>query len=178
MIDFNFGTRLDSIKESDVELLRSYRNDRRINEWCRQTGLISEENQKKWFSKLDDSNHRMFTVKGMLEDTVVGVCGLTSLDWQASRAEFSLYIAANHQGRGYGKKALMTLLKHGFWDLGLNLIYGETFEGNKAFEMFLSLGMMFEGTRRQFYFKNGRFIDAHLVSITQMEFLEAKWNKL
>ena len=59
----------------------------------------------------------------------------------------------------------------------LNVIWGETFEGNHAYDMFLKLGMKHEGTRRQFYFKEGKHIDAHLVSITRQEFMEAPWKQ-
>lgn len=177
MIDFSFGARLDSIQRKDLDELRAFRNHRKINEWCRQIGLVSEFDQERWYERINtDKSIRMFAIKGMLDDSIKGVCGLTSIDYQASRAEFSLYIEPNSQGMGYGKKALKTLLKFGFNDLGLNLIWGETFEGNPALDMFQSLGMFFEGTRREFYFKDGRFINAHLVSMTHMEFLEAKWS--
>jgi RimJ/RimL family protein N-acetyltransferase len=100
---------------------------------------------------------------------IVGVAGLTSIDRLARRAEFSLYIGPEHHGEGYGRKALIALFTKGFRDLGLNLIWGESFDGNPAIRLFESLGMIREGTRRDFYFKDGRFIDAHLFSIRSTE---------
>jgi RimJ/RimL family protein N-acetyltransferase len=130
--------------------------------------------QEGWFERqAKDPSVRMYRIEFGAEKLreTVGVCGLTSLDFANRRAEFSLYIGPEHQQRGFGRRALATLLVHGFQNLGLNLIWGETFEGNHAAKMFESLGFKKEGTRRQFYWKDGRFIDAHLYSITRDEWM-------
>ena len=101
---------------------------------------------------------------------LLGVCGLTSIDLINRRAEFSLYIEPRQHGNSYGKKALKTLCKFGFEDLGLNSIWGESFEGNHAASIFESLGFKHEGLRRAFYFKKGKFIGANLYSLLKSEF--------
>jgi RimJ/RimL family protein N-acetyltransferase len=113
----------------------------------------------------------------MLDDTckAVGVCGLTDIDYLVGKAEFSLYVAPSMQGKGLGKKGLKALFNLGFQVFNLNLIWGETFDKNPAYKMFLDLGMVYDGTRRQFYYKDGKYIDAHLISITKEEF--NSWNK-
>lgn len=100
-----------------------------------------------------------------------GVVGLTDIDYVNSRAEFSCYVDPDLQGRGLGRAALLALFKHGFEDLGLNSIWGESFDGNPALKLFESLGMKKDGIRRNFYYRGGRFIDAHLISITRDEFV-------
>lgn len=100
---------------------------------------------------------------------MVGVCGLTSIDLHNRRAEFSLYIAPALHGQGFGRKGLELLLTHGFKNLGLNVIWGEVFDGNPAAKLFRRLGFVKEGTRREFYFRDGKFIDAHIVSLTAGE---------
>ena len=97
------------------------------------------------------------------------MCGLTSIDYINSRAEFSLYIGHSYQRQGFAKDALKALLEVAFNEVNLNGVWGETFEGNHALNLFEKLGMKKEGTRRQFYFKGGKYIDAHLVSITREE---------
>lgn len=103
------------------------------------------------------------------EESPVGVCGLTDIDLVSRRAEFSLYIAPELHGQKLGRHALNLLLATGFDDLGINVIWGESFDGNPAKHLFRKLGMTSEGIRRQFYFKEGRFIDAELFSITAAE---------
>jgi len=163
----------DTINEEDLPLLREYRNDWAIRRWCRQVGLISELKQIEWWSGLsEDDSKIMFSIK---EENIndgkipVGVCGLTSIDLINKRAEFSLYIAPKHQKKGLARRALKMLFQFGFDELALNLIWGETFDGNHAAKLFERLGMIKEGTRRDFYFKEGKFIDCHLYSIKKDE---------
>lgn len=164
---------LGPLDSTDLGLIRSWRNDYNIWRWCRQVGFISDAEQIRWFNKQsEDPTIKMFKILAKTNEKAVpvGVCGLTSLDYLNRRAEFSLYTAPDVQRRGIGQHALSILLEHSFNNLGLNLIWGETFEHNPAQRMFEKLGFKREGTRRSFYFRDGRFIDAHLYSITAEEF--------
>lgn len=172
MIDYGFGVRLGSVDEIPFETLRRWRNDFRIYRYCRQNDLISISDQNKWKEKIaSDRTIKMYSVitqsgKG------VGVCGLTDLDLLNCNAEFSLYIEPNSQGQGYGKQALQTLICNGFNAYGLEVIWGETFEHNPAAKMFLQVGLKLEGVLRRRYFREGKFIDAHLYSI-----IRSKWER-
>jgi [ribosomal protein S5]-alanine N-acetyltransferase len=169
MIDFGFGCSLRRIREADLPRMLDWRNDYRIWQWCRQHDLVEPAQHVEWFKKQAmDPTVSMYAIEGE-NGAFVGVCGLTSIDNHNVRAEFSLYIGPEWQGRGLGKKALSTLLSHGFDNLGLHVIWGETFNGNPAEKTFKSLGFVKEGTRRQFYFRDGKFIDANLYSITSDE---------
>ena len=100
----------------------------------------------------------------------VGVCGLTDIDYPNSRAEFSCWISPDFQRFGYATSALKTLFVHGFFDLNLNQIWGETFDKNPALSLFTEkLKMAYDGTRRRFYFRDGEYIDSHLVSLLRSE---------
>jgi diamine N-acetyltransferase len=148
---------------------RGWRNDREINRWCRQVGLISGPAQDDWEERSDaDPTIRMFGVYDLKKP--IGVAGLTSIDLQNRSAEFSLYIGPEHQKKGYGAKALELLLYHGFEDMGLNRIWGEVFMGNPAMRMFQKLGFKVEGVQRETYWKHGEFIDSHMISMLAREF--------
>jgi UDP-4-amino-4,6-dideoxy-N-acetyl-beta-L-altrosamine N-acetyltransferase len=166
MIDFGHEIKLGTINPEHLETLRRWRNEPEIWAWCRQSDLISFIDQEMWYRQLaEDPRSKMYLVLNE-QRTPVGVCGFTDIHPLHRRAEFSLYIAKEYQKRTYGKKTLLTLFKHGFQNLGLNVIWGETFLGNHAAKVFENLGMESEGTRKQFYFKDGEFIDAFLYSIT------------
>lgn len=104
------------------------------------------------------------------QDGEVGVGGLTDIDHINSRAEFSLYIAPEHQQKGYGKIALKRLVEHGFNVLNLNSIWGECFDGNPAARMFESIGFKKTGTRPQFYYRDGRYINADIYTLLRAEY--------
>jgi RimJ/RimL family protein N-acetyltransferase len=154
----------------DNETLLSWRNSPRIFKTCRQFTIISKEAQEKWRANQDaDPSIKMF---GLYDDFGVcdGVCGFTSIDLINRKAEFSLYISPNNQGKGYAKEALYVLFRHGFEAFNLELIYGETFAFNKALKLFEDFGMIKEATLRNRYYREGKYIDVHIISITKKEF--------
>lgn len=174
MIDFDLGVSLSPIERTDLVKLYGWRNHPAIRKWTRQCDLITWPDHEEWFEwQAKDDKTRMYLVYAkdpvLLTMAPVGVTGLTSIDWINKRAEFSLYIGPEYQGRRFGQRALRTLLSHGFRNFGLHLIWGESFDGNPALKMFKKIGFQNEGVRRDFYFREGRFIDAHLVSITEKE---------
>ena len=168
------GVLFRPIKSTDLEQLLAWRNDRAIWKWCRQSSLITPAQHQKWYEKQGiDKSMRMYLIyntdrspaMGDVKETSLGVCGLTSIDHVNAAAEFSLYIDPQQHRQGYGKTALKQLLNLGFDNLNLNHIWGESFDGNPAMGMFESLGMKKEGTRREFYYRDGEYIDCHLFSI-------------
>lgn len=166
MIDKGHGVWLGAVQQKNLELIRRMRNLPELNQWFRQNTQLSEyENLTYWQKVWSGQEHKFFQVHDVNED-LLGVAGLTYIDRQNQRAEFSLWISPEEQKKGFGKKALMTLFDHGFDDLNLHCIYGECFDGNPALDIFVkSLGMRYDGCRQQFYFKGGKWIDAHVISI-------------
>lgn len=174
-IDYDQGCQLLSCDPRKAPLL-SWRNDPAIWQWCRQHTLIDEDSHEAWAKSLcSRKDVKMFLIGNLGE--YVGVCGLTDIDHLNQRAEFSLYIAPEFQGRGLAKSALKTLLCHGFLDLNLNCIWGESFENNPAQNLFQKVGFKFEGRRRHFYYREGRFIDACLYSALRSDWV-SNWPKL
>lgn len=179
---------LAALDSSDMGWVRAGRNDPAVWKWCRQHDFLSDAEQIRWFNRQsEDPTIKMWKIVATspheAEDGPstrqhnIGVCGLTSIDYMNRRAEFSLWIKPELQGRGLGKVALEVLLLHGFMNLGLNLIWGESFEGNKAIRMFESLGFKRDGVRRSFYFRDGQFIDAYLYSILAEEFYASRTHR-
>lgn len=172
MIDFKYGVALGPIDRVHKDRMRAWRNDMRVYSWCRQNDLISDFQQDRWMeAQSQDGSQHMYSVlvNTGASHEFCGVAGLTNIDWANRRAEFSLYIAPSMHRKGLGQKALMTLVTHAFLNLGLHVVWGETFAENPALRMFKRVGFQEEGIRRDFYFKKGRFIHAHLVSMTEAE---------
>jgi RimJ/RimL family protein N-acetyltransferase len=153
-----------------IDETQKWRNDKRVWKWCRQHTLLSFSEHHNWLSTLGSTPHKMYSVWDLMKKTLVGVCGLTDIDHLNQKAEFSLYIAPEQHQKGYGKHALLSLLRHGFFDHNLNVIWGETYDGNPATKLFEDLGMKLEGTLRERYYRDGRFIDTRIYSITRNDF--------
>ena len=166
MIDFGEIVKLGPIDFIGADKIRSWRNDYSIWKWSRQNDLLLMQNQTDWLNSLPHRGDAKYYSIVSLTNNGVGVCGLSDIDPVSRRAEFSIYIAPNEQGCGYAKPALKTLISHGFNNLGLNTIWGETFtENERASKLFESIGFKLEGVRRSHYFKDGKFTDSKLYSI-------------
>ncbi len=169
MIDYGHGVSLNVVQNGYINLLRKWRNYPEIYKWCRQENLISEVDQDNWFNSIQNNPKIKMYIIMDRDYNAVGVCGLTSIEPINRHAEFSLYIAPERQRKGYATKGLKTLLDLAFKWFNLNMVWGETFDGNPALDIFLKNGFKQDGTRRQFYYKNGKYLDCHLVSILKEE---------
>lgn len=185
MIDYGHGVKLRRLFPEDMNQTYVWRNDMRVWHWCRQNDLLHPQGHDAWFrAQASDPTVTMFMIEAIPSTIVriagdpavdentpqrVGVCGLTGIDLTNRRAEFSCYIGPEHQKNGYGRKALQTLFTHGFKNLNLNCIWGETFDGNSAARLFKRIGMKSEGFRRQFYFRDGEYKNAELFSVLASE---------
>lgn len=166
-----------------------WRNDLRIRQWTRQCELLTPYNHERWLKSLDGNETvKMFGVcvnwrsevpiAGKFfrkEPEIVGCAGLTSIRSPHRTAEFSLFIAPEHQRKGYGKEALQELLRYGFRTMDLRVIYGESFDGNPAWKMFQRLGFKEEGLLRARYYKFGKVVDCTAFSMLREEFEEQPW---
>jgi len=169
MIEYDQDVFMVPLKEKNLERYRLARNDVDVRSWCRQVGEISEMQQAEWYKRQDQDPSIMMFELHNFSNGLIGVCGLTDIDHMNQRAEFSLYIFPKYRKRGLAQKGLKTLIKFGFNELNLNLIWGESFESNPARKMFKSLGFKETGFRPDYYFKNGIFLDAYLYCLRRDE---------
>lgn len=156
---------------------REWRNDAAIRQWCREYTTISPTRHQYWLDRIEkDPSIKMFGVYSMDRQTFVGVCGLTSINHVNQSAEFSLYIAPEFQALGLGREALETLCDHGFRAFNLNRIWGEVFDGNPAMGTFEAVGFKHEARLRESYFRDGKFIDSHIISVLRGEWCSRKFS--
>jgi len=101
--------------------------------------------------------------------TVIGYAGLTKIHPVNRTAEFGIYLAPEYQGKGFGKDALITLLRYGFEELNLNRIWAEVYAGNNALKLYQRIGFKQEGTLHEHVFKDGSYIDSYMIGLLRTE---------
>lgn len=157
--------KLGPLRKCNIHKYRHSRNHDSVWYWCRQRNPISDVEQEIWYDRQGrDSSIQMFEL--IDEDlTCIGVCGFTDIDHINQRAEFSFYLFPEYHHQKLAEPGLKTLFNHGFKWMNLHTIWGESMDKNHAIRVFEKIGMIKEGTRRDFYFRDGEFIDCHLYSI-------------
>lgn len=162
-----------ALERKDLRQLRDWRNADFMRKASREYRLLSMEHQKRWFDSLftKTPENIMFGIvdkKGKL----IGVCGLTWIDWKNSKAEASIYIGERAwQRKGAATDALKTLVKYGFASLNLHRIYAVIFEFNKeSIKLFKKCAFKLEGKHREAHYVDGRYWDELVYGILKDEY--------
>jgi len=164
--------RFRAIEREDLPQLRDWRNHPEIRRRTREFRLLSMENQERWFAQLhDDRNTVMFAVLDE-QGKLIGVVGLTYIDWKNRKSEVSIYIGDESAwGKGYGLDALRTLVGYGFHTANLHKLYAEIFSFNEpSIKLFEKAGFKPDGRKREDQFVDGKYWDTLVYSLLASEF--------
>ena len=164
---------LRALEVEDLKQLRDWRNAEFVRRTCREYRLLSMEHQKKWFNSLFKMppDNIMFGIEDK-EGKLVGVCGLTHINWKNRNAEVSIYIGEKEwQGKGAATDTLKALIKYGFETLNLHRIYAIIFEFNKdSIKLFEKCGFKFEGRPRGVHYVLGKYWDELIYGMLREEY--------
>jgi len=102
---------------------------------------------------------------------IIGQAALKNIRWFNRKAELSLFIKPEYQGKKLGRKILEKLMEHAFGKLNFYRLEAEVLEYNeKALKLVESLGFTMEGKLRQAKYFNGRYYDIFRYGILKQEF--------
>lgn len=168
--------RLRALKKTDLESLRTWRNRWDIRSETREFRLLTHDNQEAWWASLaDDRTTLMFGIEAHEEGrALVGVCGLTYIDWRNGHTELSCYIGpTDERKKGYYSDALRVMMRYAFEELRLHMVYGEIFAWNEAvLEACAKLGFRQEGPLRDRVLRSGKWWGSYFVSMTEREWVK------
>lgn len=155
-----------------MKQLVKWMNDPRLTKWLGPRFPISLAEQEIWYERL---THDKTKSKLFIEDkggTAIGLISLMELDWRNRTAELGIYIGEHeYLARGFGRDAVLTLLRFAFRELGLHRIYLSVFEENRrAIRTFQRSGFVLEAVMRDAAFYAGRYHNVFLMSILAAEF--------
>ncbi len=87
------------------------------------------------------------------------------------RAELGYWLGEPFWGQGYATEAARRVIQFGFEEMRLNRIYANYFTHNPASRRVMEkVGMTFEGVLREYYIKNGAYVDVGVCSILHREY--------
>jgi RimJ/RimL family protein N-acetyltransferase len=132
--------------------------------------------------RLDDRTRRWYDTRALqtdrldlavIDNATGGCVGEAVLnDWQPDddACNFRILLGADGRDRGIGSEATSLLIGHGFTATGLHRIALEVFAFNpRARRAYEKAGFVVEGTQREVFKFDGRYIDAVTMSILRPE---------
>ena len=131
--------------------------------------LISLSNVKELVQELN--GHRFFIVL-QDGDVLIGQISLHDIDHLNRHAFLGIMIGeVEHHGKGYGTEAVRLVLDYGFNTLNLHNIMLSAHEDNHAgIACYKKVGFKESGRRREWVFKNGKYVDVIYMDILAREF--------
>lgn len=173
---------LRAVEESDLPILRDWRNNEEFRKFFREYQELNLSNQLGWFKKyvVEDKNTLMFMIEDISTGEPVGVCGLCYINWIHRNADLSLYIGKDDiyidtDPSGYSFDILNQLFEYGFNRLNMHKVWCEIYSfDQKKHELFNNFGFTQDGVLRDNYFYDGKYQDSHLFSILADEWRNSK----
>jgi UDP-4-amino-4,6-dideoxy-N-acetyl-beta-L-altrosamine N-acetyltransferase len=138
-----YGVTLKLLDQEDLELVRTWRNDPRINQHLITRDFISPEQQKRWFSQLDLSCHQYFVIHS--NDKKVGLVYVTKIDHTKKTGTPGIFIDPDaRRDPLLAFRSIFALLDYCFDNLGLEKLFAEVLKTNqKAIELNRAFGYEF-----------------------------------
>jgi len=163
---------LRPLEEDDLDRCLCWINDGEILSRLGRRCPMSRTLEREWLLgqyKRDDHLNLAIVLKD--GDRHIGNCGFNTIDYINRNAEFGILIGDSEAwGEGYGPEAARLILKHGFEELGLHRVMLEVYSNNpRAVRAYEKVGFVREGTKREAYFRNGRFHNTLVMGILRSE---------
>ena len=131
--------------------------------------LVSLSGAKKTLAELTGYRFAMISIDG---DALIGHISLHDIDHLNRNAFLGIFIGdAEHRNKGYGAEAIRLVLDYGFRTLNLHSIMLSVHADNcAAIGCYKKVGFREAGRRREWIFKDGKYIDKLYMDILAHEF--------
>ncbi len=166
------------LEEDDLTKLRDWRNSKFVKRTTREYRLLNMFNQKSWFESLHKQTPPRDIMFGILNKrkSLIGVCGLTYIDWKNRHAEISIYLSGKDwQKKLETKDSINLLISYGFRELGLHRVFAEVYIFvSETVGLYESLGFHKDGVIRDNVWRNGKWWNSFIYSKLESEFKNEK----
>lgn len=171
-------TRLRAIERADIPLFIAWLNDAEVIENLSIWNPLSMAEEEQWFERMlarpAETHPLGIEAKTRNGWKMIGNIAFHEVDWLNHSAEIGIVIGEKaYWNKGYGTDAMKVMTRHAFDDLGLNRVFLRVLESNPGgVHCYEKAGFVKEGTLRKAAWKNGKFLDMHLMSV-----LRSEWQK-
>ena len=165
---------LRASERADIPVFVRWLNDAETANFLSMRAPMSQAMEEGWFNRMLESQGKdayHFVICRLESGEPIGTIGLFHVDTVNGSAGIGISIGEKRLwGQGLGSDAMLALLDFGFGHLRLERMWLEVYDFNaRARRSYEKCGFVLEGTERHAIFRQGRFIDVHLMSILRGE---------
>jgi len=136
------GLSFARLRKEDIELVRHWRNSKKINQHMHFKGRITVEMQEKWFESINNFSNYYFILQS--GQSKIGLVNFHGVDSDLRNAETGIFIwNDDFLGSGIPVLSLLILLGFGYHFLGLSSVYGYVLGNNiRAINCYKKVGAL------------------------------------
>ncbi len=169
--------RLRELERRDIPTVNGWRSQRELIAYLGAPyRFINQEVDEAWFDAYMRSRQtcvRCAIVRDgdQADDQILGLVTLAGIDHLRQSATLHIMIGSSRdRGKGMGTFAVLSMLRHAFYDLNLRRVELSVLATNEAaIGLYEKCGFTREGTRRQACYKDGEFVDMYEYGILRGE---------
>lgn len=139
--------------------------------------FVSSEIEKNWvLSKSTSNTTDLYLAMCLLDnDCMIGYCSINNIDLRNQRAEWGgTIVFEQYWGKGYATEASRLMLSYLFQNYPIHRCYAYCLaEHSVTINLFIKMGMTYEGMLRDDLFKDGVFKNKVLYSILREEYYQS-----
>ena len=161
---------LIEMNDSDLEMVREWRNLPEVAQHMYTESIITEEMQKKWWEKVKaNPSFKYFIIS--FNGKPLGVANFYDINQQSKRAYWAFYLGDNSvRGMGIGSKVEFNMLTKIFDEMNFNKLCCEVFlENDIVYKMHEGFGFRREGYYREHVQKEDKKFDVIALAMLNKE---------
>jgi len=174
------------IEEGDLEELRELRNEQ--STWMNLTtiGQITQAQQKSWFDKLEsDASQSYYMACEVVREfpmeyvgDKLGVVRIDCIDRTNKNCRIGCDVFPVKRGNSWGTKIFNATLKFCFDYLNMHMVHLMVLDSNEiAKRIYCNAGFSYLGSLPEAVYRNGKYIDYHIMAITKNVYENLKHTK-
>ncbi|MCK9257261.1 MAG: GNAT family N-acetyltransferase [Sulfurospirillaceae bacterium] len=165
---------LRELELDDLKIINLWRNKKElVDRLVTNFRFINYETDRLWFDSYMKNRANSIRLAILKDEVLIGTVNLLKIDPVNQKAELSIQISSEHQGKGIGTKVIKMVLEHAFFNINLNKIYLTVLIDNQnAIKLYDRCGFSIEGTLKSEIYKNGKFKDLYIMAILKSEYIK------
>lgn len=158
------------LRETDIELVRTWRNSPEVAQYMYTSEVVTTEQQAAWFARIGQDNTAVYWLIEY-NDQPIGLASLTGINRTLSSCYWAFYLGdSGVRGAGIGAKIEFNVLNYVFDTLKLNKLRCEVLTSNdRVIAMHEKFGFRREAYYRQHVKKDGVWHDVVGLALLKQE---------
>jgi RimJ/RimL family protein N-acetyltransferase len=166
--------RLRALEKSDADAMIRWASDEDVVRWHGPPNWPASRVQQEQFIErvtAPDYADKAFAIE-TLDGTLVGDCGLRTIEWRSRKAEFYITIGEKQLwDKGFGTDALKLISRLAFDKMNLNRLWLTVLVDNpRAVRCYEKCGFVREGLLRQESFVDGKYRDVLVMALLREDY--------